>query len=44
VTLDCGFPLDALITRRSRDEMRLAPGAELTAAIKATSIHLVPRA
>jgi molybdate transport system ATP-binding protein len=43
VTLDCGFPLDALITRRSREELRLAPGAQLTAAIKATSVHLVPR-
>jgi len=43
VSLDCGFPLDALITRQSRDELRLAPGARVTAAIKATSIHLVPR-
>jgi molybdate transport system ATP-binding protein len=43
VALDCGFPLDALITRRSRDEMRLAPGVEVTAAVKATSIHLIPR-
>ena len=44
VALDCGFPLDALITRRSRDELHLAPGANVTAAIKATSVHLVPRA
>jgi molybdopterin-binding protein len=43
VSLDCGFPLDALITRRSREEMNLAPGALVTAAIKATSVHLVPR-
>jgi molybdate transport system ATP-binding protein len=43
VTLDCGFPLDALITRRSREELNLAPGAQVTAAVKATSIHLVPR-
>jgi molybdate transport system ATP-binding protein len=43
VTLDCGFALDALITRRSRDELDLAPGVPVTAAIKATSIHLVPR-
>jgi len=43
VTLDCGFVLDALITRRSREEMRLAAGAVVTAAIKAASIHLVPR-
>ena len=43
VTLDCGFPLDALITRRSREELHLAAGAHVTAAIKATSVHLVPR-
>ena len=43
VTLDCGFLLDALITRRSREELNLAPGARVTAAIKATSVHLVPR-
>ena len=28
VTLDCGFALDALITRRSRDELHLTPGAD----------------
>jgi molybdate transport system ATP-binding protein len=44
VTLDCGFSLDALITRQSREEMRLTPGANVIAAIKATSVHLVPRA
>jgi molybdate transport system ATP-binding protein len=43
IALDCGFPLDALITRRSREELNLTPGAEVTAAIKATSVHLVPR-
>ncbi|HZT75706.1 MAG TPA: ABC transporter ATP-binding protein [Vicinamibacterales bacterium] len=44
VALDCGFPLDALITRQSRDDLRLAVGARVVAAVKATSIHLVPRA
>ena len=43
VMLDCGFVLDALITRRSREELSLSPGTPVTAAIKATSIHLVPR-
>ena len=43
IALDCGFPLDALITRRSREELNLTPGAQVTAAIKATSVHLVPR-
>jgi len=43
VSLDCGFALDALITRRAREELSLAVGAPITAAIKATSVHLVPR-
>ena len=43
VSLDCGFPLDALITRRSRDELNLARDMRVIAAIKATSVHLVPR-
>jgi len=43
VSLDCGFALDALITRRSREDLGLTPGAHVTAAIKATSVHLVPR-
>jgi molybdate transport system ATP-binding protein len=43
VTLDCGFAFDALITHQSREELQLAPGSQVRAAIKATSIHLVPR-
>jgi molybdate transport system ATP-binding protein len=43
VTLNCGFALDALITRRSREELGLTAGTAVTAAIKATSVHLVPR-
>lgn len=42
VALDCGFPLVAYITRSSREEMGIEPGLALTAAIKATSIHLMP--
>jgi molybdate transport system ATP-binding protein len=44
VTLDCGFSLDALITRQSREELKLIAGVDVIAAIKATSVHLVPRA
>lgn len=44
VSLDCGFPLDALITRRAREELKLEAGTPITAAIKATSVHLVPKA
>ena len=43
VSLDCGFAIDALITRRAREELRLVPGMAVTAAIKATSVHLVAR-
>ncbi|MDO8568458.1 MAG: ABC transporter ATP-binding protein [Dehalococcoidales bacterium] len=43
VTVDCGFSLVALITRRSLEEMGLAVGAEVTASFKASSIHLIPR-
>ena len=43
VSLDCGFPLDALITRQSRQALQLAAGSAVTAAIKAASVHLVAR-
>jgi molybdate transport system ATP-binding protein len=43
VTLDCGFALDALVTRQARDELRLEVGSDVTAAVKATAIHLVQR-
>ena len=43
VTVDCGFTLDALITRRVTGRAEPRAGHAVTAAIKATSIHLVPR-
>ncbi|MDO8491553.1 MAG: ABC transporter ATP-binding protein [Dehalococcoidia bacterium] len=43
VTLDCGFPLVALITRRSWEELGLEVGREVTASFKASSVHLIPR-
>ena len=43
VTLDCGFPLAALITRHAREELGLDVGSPVTAAVKATAIHVVPR-
>ena len=42
VGLDCGFSLVAYVTRASREEMGIEPGREFTAAIKATSIHVMP--
>ena len=43
VTLDCGFPLGALITKPSFAELGLGLGAAVTAVVKATAVHLVPR-
>ncbi len=42
VSLDCGFPLVAIITRKSREDMGLGAGSMLTAAVKATAVHLIP--
>jgi molybdate transport system ATP-binding protein len=43
VTLDCGFILSALITRPASEELRLTENAAVTAVVKATAIHLIPR-
>ncbi len=40
--LDCGFPLAALITRASAQQMGLKPGLRLQAAFKASAVHLIP--
>ncbi|MHB8780763.1 MAG: ABC transporter ATP-binding protein [Candidatus Geothermincolia bacterium] len=41
VTLDCGFRLVSYITRTSLDDMGLEAGAEITAAFKATAVHVI---
>lgn len=41
IELDCGFPLKALLTRQSCDELSLKPGAPITAMIKAPHIHVL---
>lgn len=43
VELDCGFPLTALLTRQAVSELRLALGREVTALVKAPSVHLIAR-
>jgi tungstate transport system ATP-binding protein len=43
VTLDCGFPLVAHVTRQSARDLSLAPGETVTASFKATVPHLLPR-
>ncbi len=41
IAVDCGFPLTALITRRSLGELALAPGTPVTAGFKATAVHVI---
>ena len=43
VTLNCGFPVTALVTRQSYADLELHEGEVMTAVIKATSLHLIPR-
>jgi molybdate transport system ATP-binding protein len=43
VTVDCGFPLRAMITRGAREDLGLERGSTVVAAIKAGAVHLVPR-
>ena len=43
VTVDCGFLLSALITRPACDELRLTEDSAVTAVVKATAVHLIPR-
>lgn len=41
ITIDCGFLLVAIITRNAREEMELRVGSPVTAAVKATAVHVV---
>ncbi len=43
VEIDCGFPLSAMVTRSAVAELHLSQGVPVVAAIKAGSVHLVPR-
>ncbi len=43
VTIDCGFPLVALVTRSAAEEFELGPGLPVVAAIKAGAVHLISR-
>ncbi|MBI2858784.1 MAG: ABC transporter ATP-binding protein [Chloroflexi bacterium] len=43
LTLDCGFPLVSLITRRSFEEMSLDVSSAVIASFKASSVHLLRR-
>jgi tungstate transport system ATP-binding protein len=42
VTVDCGIPVIALITRRSCTELGFTVGSMVVAGVKATAIHVLP--
>ena len=42
VSLDCGFPLTALLTESGRAELALCEGTEVLVLIKAPQVHLIP--
>jgi tungstate transport system ATP-binding protein len=41
VEMNCGFPLVALITKRSAEEMNLQTGDRIYASFKATGVHVI---
>jgi molybdate transport system ATP-binding protein len=41
VSLDCGFPLTAMLTRQAAGGLALHEGKQITAVVKADSVHLV---
>lgn len=43
IALDVGFPLTALVTRAACEELELAPGRSVMAAVKAAHVHVIPR-
>lgn len=43
VVVDCGFPVVALITRRSAGELGLSPGQPVYVSFKASAVHLIYR-
>jgi molybdate transport system ATP-binding protein len=43
VAVDCGFLLQALVTRSAAQDLRLSVGGSVAAVLKAGAVHLVPR-
>jgi tungstate transport system ATP-binding protein len=41
VTLDCGFPLKVIVTRRSVEDLGIQPGKEMQACFKASAVHVM---
>ena len=42
LNIECGFPVTALITRRSCQDLNISVGMVVSAGIKATAIHVLP--
>jgi molybdopterin-binding protein len=42
ITLDCGFPLESLVTRQACADLHLTEGDQVHAILKAAAIHLIP--
>jgi molybdate transport system ATP-binding protein len=43
VDLDCGFPLTSIVTPAAREDLEIEVGSHVTAVVKASAIHCVPR-
>jgi molybdate/tungstate transport system ATP-binding protein len=41
VKVDCGFMLNAFVTRQSAEELELKPGSHIIASFKTTAVHVV---
>jgi molybdate transport system ATP-binding protein len=42
IGLDCGFPLESLVTRQACVDLGLAEGDQVCAILKAAAVHLIP--
>jgi molybdopterin-binding protein len=42
IVLDCGFPLESLVTRQACADLGLAEGDHVCAVLKAAAVHLIP--
>jgi tungstate transport system ATP-binding protein len=43
VTVDCGIPIIAMVTRASASDLELKVGSKITLSFKASAIHLIPK-
>lgn len=43
INLECGFPLNVLITRASAQELDIKPDMQVSVSFKASAVHLIPR-